>query len=206
MEKFGGGYSSDVEIKNSNFEHRSDDKPLSLEKLQEIRSGNIESTKDKPLSISELNEIKSFDPDAKAEPSGTAETKQNEAGETAENKETEKDKYSGGSYGELKKEGHGDNSIPPQEVHHMPADSESPLERNDGPAIAMDKTDHRQTASCGNSLEAREYRAKQAELIKEGKFEEAMQMDIDDIHEKFGDKYDDAIAEMKEYAKEKEYI
>jgi hypothetical protein len=24
-------------------------------------------------------------------------------------------------------------------------------------------------------------------------------MDIDDIHEKFGDKYDDAIAEMREY-------
>ena len=28
---------------------------------------------------------------------------------------------------------------------------------------------------------------------------EALQMDIDDIHEKFGDKYDDAIAEMLDY-------
>lgn len=30
-------------------------------------------------------------------------------------------------------------------------------------------------------------------------FREALQMDIDDIHDKFGDKYDDAINEMLEY-------
>lgn len=112
----------------------------------------------------------------------------------------------GGSYGELKKEGHGWNHEPPQEIHHMPADEASPLDRNDGPAIAMDYEDHRQTASCGNSREAQEYRAKQKELIAEGKFAEAMQMDIDDIRDKFGSKYDDAIAEMKEYAKSKGYI
>ena len=88
----------------------------------------------------------------------------------------------------------------------MPADSVNGLERNDGPAIVMEKADHRQTASCGNSLEAREYRAKQKELIDQGKFKEAMQMDIDDIHEKFGDKYDDAIAQMQEVAKEKGLI
>lgn len=81
----------------------------------------------------------------------------------------------------------------------MPADSISPLERNDGPAIKMEKEDHRQTASCGNSREAREYRAQQQELINQGKFCEALQMDIDDIHDKFGDKYNDAIAEMLEY-------
>jgi hypothetical protein len=68
----------------------------------------------------------------------------------------------------------------------------------------MDKEDHRQTASCGNSKEAQEYRAKQKELINQGKFREALQMDIDDIHEKFGDKYDDAIAEMEEYVKKLE--
>ena len=105
----------------------------------------------------------------------------------------------GGSYGELKAAGHGMNHEPPEEVHHMPSDYASPLERNDGPAIAMYYEDHRKTASCGNSREAREYREKQKDLITEGKFEEAMQMDIDDIHEKFGDKYDVAIQEMKDY-------
>lgn len=101
----------------------------------------------------------------------------------------------GGSYKEVKDTSEGDT----HEVHHMPADSASPLERNDGPAIKMEKEDHRQTASCGSSRDAREYRAQQQELIGQGKFRDALQMDIDDIHEKFGDKYDDAIAEMLEY-------
>lgn len=101
----------------------------------------------------------------------------------------------GGRFGDVFKEGEGDK----YEVHHMPADSTTELERNDGPAIKMDKDDHQETASCGNSREAREYRAKQKELIENGKFREALQMDIDDIHEKFGDKYDDAISEMLEY-------
>lgn len=101
----------------------------------------------------------------------------------------------GGSYKDVRVEGEGDK----YEVHHMPADSASPLERGDGPAIKMEKEDHRQTASCGMSREAREYREQQRELIEQGKFKEALQMDIDDIHEKFGGKYDDAIAEMLEY-------
>ena len=116
-------------------------------------------------------------------------------------------KPTGGTYGELKDAWRGElEKEPPHEVHHMPANDINGLNVNDGPAIIMDKADHRQTASCGNSLDAREYRAKQEALIKEGKFEEAMQMDIDDIHEKFGDKYDDAIAHMKEKAREKGLI
>lgn len=112
------------------------------------------------------------------------------AGETSDAPEKK-----GGSYREVKENSDGDT----HEVHHMPADSASTLERNDGPAIKMEKEDHRQTASCGSSREAREYRAQQQELIEQGKFREALQMDIDDIHEKFGDKYDDAISEMLEY-------
>ena len=76
------------------------------------------------------------------------------------------------------------------------------LKRDDGPAISMEKTDHRQTASYGSSREAREYRAQQRELIEDGKFEKAMQMDIDDIHEKFGDKYNNAIDQMLDYKKQ----
>lgn len=109
--------------------------------------------------------------------------------------ESEMPEKKGGSYGEVFKEGEGDV----YEVHHMPADSTSDLERSDGPAIKMEKVDHRQTASCGSSREAREYRAQQKKLIEQGKFREALQMDIDDIHEKFGDKYNDAILEMLEY-------
>ena len=101
----------------------------------------------------------------------------------------------GGSYRDVKRTSDGNT----HEVHHMPADSVSKLERDDGPAIKMEKADHHKTASFGSTKEAREYRDIQKGLIEEGKFREALQMDIDDIHEKFGDKYDDAIAEMMEY-------
>ena len=84
----------------------------------------------------------------------------------------------------------------------MPSNESSYLEVNDGPAIVMDYQDHRQTASCGRSREAQEYRAKQKELIDQGKFREALQMDIDDIHDKFGTKYDKEINQMLEYYKE----
>ena len=106
----------------------------------------------------------------------------------------------GGSYDDVKRTSDGET----YEVHHMPADSASNLERDDGPAIKMEKEDHRQTASCGSSREAKEYREKQKELIDKGKFREALQMDINDIREKFGDKYDDAIAEMLAYVDELE--
>lgn len=112
----------------------------------------------------------------------------------------------GDSYNELKAEGHGWNHVPPEEVHHTPAweamESATKVEYGDCPAIAMEKNDHKQTASYGSSIDAREYRAEQARLIKEGKFEDAVQMDIDDIQEKFGDKYNDAINQMKEYVQE----
>lgn len=114
--------------------------------------------------------------------------------------EDAEDAKEGGSYAEVKKHSDGET----HEVHHMPADSASFLERNDGPAIKMEKSDHRQTASCGSSREAREYQAAQKELIEAGKFREALQMDIDDIREKFGDKYDLAIAEMLQYVDELE--
>lgn len=118
--------------------------------------------------------------------------RENDTQEKTESTENEK---KGGSYKDVRVDGEGEK----YEVHHMPADSASNLERGDGPAIKMEKADHRQTASCGMSREAREYRDKQRELIEQGKFREALQMDIDDIHEKFGEKYDDAIKEMLDY-------
>ncbi len=81
----------------------------------------------------------------------------------------------------------------------MPAAESSPLHLQNGPAIALPKAEHIQTASYGTSRSAREYRAKQRKLVAEGKFYEAQQMDIDDIHEKFGDKYDKHIEELQNY-------
>lgn len=105
----------------------------------------------------------------------------------------------GGSYGELKKEGYGWSDINPHEIHHMPSCESSPLERNDGPAIVMDANDHRMTASCGNSREAQTYRAIQKEKIVSGDFRGAFQMDVEDIHDKFGDKYDAGIEQAYKY-------
>ena len=100
----------------------------------------------------------------------------------------------GGSYREVKL-----NSGERYEVHHMPADCVSHLDRDDGPAIKMDKADHRQTASCGSSREAREYREHQKNLINSDNFIGAIQMNIDDIHSKFGNKYDKEISQMYDY-------
>ena len=66
--------------------------------------------------------------------------------------------------------------------------------------------DHRKTSSYGSSTSAKEFRAKEEKLVKEGKFAEAMQLGINDIRKLFGTKYNDAIAEMISYAVSKGYI
>ena len=63
----------------------------------------------------------------------------------------------------------------------------------------MEPGDHRQTASYGGSPEAKAYRERQKELIDQGNVREAVQMDIDDLRSKFGNKYDSAIKEMESY-------
>jgi hypothetical protein len=85
------------------------------------------------------------------------------------------------------------------EVHHMPAAAASHLSKEEGPAIWMETVDHHQTASWGRSRSAMIYRKKQQELINQGQFQAALQMDIDDIQSKFGSKYDEAIEEVLEY-------
>ena len=116
--------------------------------------------------------------------------------------EIEKEKQ-GGSYGELEKEGHDHSHVPPEEKHHMPAweamEKNTDIKYKQCPAIAMEKEEHKRTASWGPSTDAKLYRDEQAKLIKEGKFRDALQMDIDDIHEKFDDKYDTGIKQMLTY-------
>lgn len=112
-------------------------------------------------------------------------------------------KYQGGSYKDMRNNVER-YELKDKEVHHMPADSVSKLERSEGPAIIMDKEDHRLTASYGNSREAQEYRAAQKELIDKGDFKSAYQMDVDDLHSKFGDKYDAQIEANSKYVDELE--
>ena len=144
-------------------------------KVTEMPSGG----KDENGSSSEDDE----ESDSKKDDTSDADKK--EPDETKEKK--------GGSYRDVKKT----SDSTKFEVHHIPAKSVNGLKPDDGPAIKMEKADHYKTASWGRGGD--EFRKRQKELIDQGKFREAVQMDIDDIHEKFGNKYDDAIAEMLKY-------
>jgi hypothetical protein len=94
-----------------------------------------------------------------------------------------------------------------KDSHHMPAKDSSPLPVNDGPAIQMNPTDHRITASNGNQgLKGIKYRDKLDTLIAQGKWREAMALEISDVRKiarKSGDarKYNEAMLEMLEYFK-----
>ncbi len=91
------------------------------------------------------------------------------------------------------------------EVNHMPAwnswqlAGNSPFTQGTAPAIWMETADHRKMTSTGSSAAAKAYRAQQAALIQAGKIMEAVQMDIDEIHRRFGTKYDVGIQQMLDY-------
>ena len=87
-----------------------------------------------------------------------------------------------------------------EQVHHMPADSASKLKTGVGPCITMDLEDHKKTASFDRKPGSDDYRRAQKLLINQGKFKEAMQMDIDDIKEKFPGRYDKSIDDAVKYA------
>lgn len=87
------------------------------------------------------------------------------------------------------------------DFHHMPADSASPLPRDLGPGILMDTPDHAQTLSFGGSRAANAYRQRQRQLIQQGRFPDAVNMDIDNIRGLFGDRYDDHIRQMLDWIK-----
>ncbi len=97
----------------------------------------------------------------------------------------------GGKYKSMDAWGGERNHIPPESISNLP------LKR--GPAIWMEKADHVKCKSTGYSKEAIEHRAEQAKLIQQGKVREAVQMDIDDIKIKTGDKYEKGIKEILEY-------
>ena len=188
----------DKEIKNDNLDNINEDINIEINKNSRTLEEMLDSFFSDKEELSEANkDLHENSNEILEYIDNNREEKNDEIGNSTEEKDNKDGdvEKKGGRYGDVFKNGEGEE----YEVHHMPANNVNGLELNDGPAIKMDKEDHRETASCGNSKEAREYRAKQKELIEEGKFREALQMDIDDIHEKFEDKYDDAISEMLEY-------
>jgi hypothetical protein len=113
-------------------------------------------------------------------------------------------KYKGGRYGTIAPGG----AARGQEAHHIPAAAAGGGSRSDKPAIQMDVSDHRMTASWDNNPGAAAYRSRQSALMSKGPkgMLAAMAMDILDIRAKFGNKYDSAIAQTMAWAKCKEMI
>ncbi|MFF8374425.1 DUF6531 domain-containing protein [Streptomyces lydicus] len=68
-----------------------------------------------------------------------------------------------------------------------------------GPAIRMEYDDHRNFISTGSGRASDKWRADQRALIAQGKFDEAMKKDIDEIRRVHGTKYDAAIKEMVDH-------
>ncbi|WP_156178549.1 hypothetical protein [Saccharothrix sp. ST-888] len=102
--------------------------------------------------------------------------------------------YRGGLYKDLK-DPVTRNNVPGTEINHIPPNSVVHLDTN-GPAIQMDRRDHKETASWGSWATSKEHRTDQRNLIGRGRYHGAIQKDIDDIRSKFGAKYNRAVREM----------
>lgn len=86
--------------------------------------------------------------------------------------------------------------------HHVPSKDSyqgTGLSKDRGGAIEMDDFDHVQTASYGSGPRAVAYRSLQSQLIQNGNFKGAFDMDINDIRTKFGSKYDSQIQAVEQY-------
>src|SRR5690606_12374958 len=92
------------------------------------------------------------------------------------------------------------------EVNHMPANSVSPHSHRRGPATWMTTADHKKTASWGSWAYAKRWREYQKELIQRGKFGKAMEMDIRDVQRHCGNRYNQGIREMIDYAADEGFI
>jgi hypothetical protein len=106
----------------------------------------------------------------------------------------------GGSYREVK------GSYPSEhtyEAHHVFAYSAykgaCDLNKNQGPSIRMESTDHEETASWDHRDGATEYRTEQRSLIEQGKFGDAWMKDVNDIRSKFGTKYDEHLVQAESH-------
>jgi len=73
---------------------------------------------------------------------------------------------------------------------------------NDASAIQMLFVEHRHLISTGRSAEAIAFRTQEAELLKSGKFMEAFDLNAAEIRKAYGDKYDRALQEARQYYEE----
>ena len=74
------------------------------------------------------------------------------------------------------------------------------LDKFKGPCIKIEKQDHEKTRSYKNKNMLDDiYFQRQLDYLKENNIKAAVEMEIADIQEKFGSKYDDAIREVREY-------
>lgn len=101
--------------------------------------------------------------------------------------------FAGGKYGTMK--------AYDGQKHHMPSKSVSPLSAYSGPAVRMITSEHKKTASYGNSKSAIQFREKEEAKIKSGQFLGAQKLGISDMQAKFGSKYNAAINSMITYTK-----
>jgi hypothetical protein len=115
--------------------------------------------------------------------------------------------YRGGLYRDLKDPATGRN-VPGTEINHMPANQAGSevfgVSRDDGLAIQMDEADHVQTESWGSSYAGKLHRAHQMFLLRQGRLTDALNMDIGNTRQLFGNKYDGAIQQMM--ASKQDYV
>jgi hypothetical protein len=104
----------------------------------------------------------------------------------------------GGKCSELEAEYRGRLDELGKEIHHIPPTDSSGIPRADGMAILMDKADHRALTSTGSSDDAGGHREDEEMHIDDGDMKAAVDLEICDIQERFGDKYDEAIRQMLE--------
>ncbi|HWG24950.1 DUF6531 domain-containing protein [Actinospica sp.] len=109
----------------------------------------------------------------------------------------------GGHYGLMQPANPAGTPLGTYEINHVPAKDSwmqlgltNKLSESAGPSIRMEYADHRDFISTGSSQDSKDWRAAQARLISQGRFDKAMKMDIDEIRDQFGTKYDDAIRQM----------
>jgi hypothetical protein len=105
---------------------------------------------------------------------------------------------SGGSYRNVRGGATGGevNHIPPQDAYI----GEIGLSEGEGPSIWMTEEDHRRVLSTGSSNEAISHRAAQRDLIRQGRYADAVELDIRNIETTFPDgRYKPAIRQLRAY-------
>lgn len=108
------------------------------------------------------------------------------------------ERIAGGAYRDLRRV-----AAAGEEVHHMPpvsAFGDAAGRVLDGAAVILRREDHKDTASFGSSRDARTYQAEQRALVSAGRYAEAFERDAQDLVDKFGHRYDSAIAEARAHA------